>query len=211
MDSRPLTFLLATLPRMRRAVILFTSSVAAVVLFAVPGLAQAPKPPPYLVLATVGMGSDRWQLVVFREARPHVKRPCFVVGMKLKRRSPYFYIGTGSPCRLPEFGGSTDARGDVDKQVLGMAFPSDVVQVHLDLGPVGERDLKLKLLTKDQARDVNVQRFSWGYLKLRGESCPREATGFDTAGNVVYQATEDPAAPCSLEPSPPPGSAGEGQ
>jgi hypothetical protein len=201
---------LATLPRMRRAAILLTLSVAVAALFAVPGLAQAPKRPPYVVLATVGMGSDRWQLVVFREARPHTKRPCFAVGMKLKHRSPYFYAGTGTPCRLPEFGGATDARGDVDKQVLGLAFPPNVARVHLDLGPVGERDLTLKLLTEDQAREAGVQRFSWGYLKLRGESCLHEATGFDATGNVVFQATEDPAAPCSLEPSPPLGSTRHG-
>ena len=162
-----------------------------------PVSAEGPVRPPQLILTTVHIERESWRLVAAEGIGRSPRRVCFGVGFRPKPGSPYLFSST-STCPTPAFSGPIDARHEVEKEVLGMVFPRNVVQVHLDLDEAGKRDLNLRLVSYEQARKIHVDRFRWGYVKVLGPSCLHEAVGYNASGNIVYRGEDEPGALCVL-------------
>lgn len=104
---------------------------------------------------------------------------------------------------MPSYGGPAFERDGRVKEVVGIAFPPNVVQVRLDLQELGERVLPLQLLTRRQAKEAHVEQLRWGYLKVveKMPVCLQEVTGYDAQEQAVYRAIAGPAARCQPEPT----------
>lgn len=122
---------------------------------------------PSVTLATVGIGKARWRLVALEGVESSRRRACFRVGFKPTSSSAFLFQGT-STCPLPKFEGSTDGTGRQERTVLGVAFPREVVRVHLNMGEAGQKNLLLRLLTKKQAQRIHVDRSDGGMSSCLG-------------------------------------------
>ncbi len=169
------------------------ASVMLVITFSNAGQADTPqRDSSEAVLAKVRIDHDQWEVAVFADDGRSL--PCFAVGRRVGQH--YAFVGAGS-CQLPTFGDSPSGKGAQKRDVLGLAFPRQIVRLQLDLGVPGKRDIGLKLLTSKQARSAHVKRFRWAFVKLIGESCLQEIIAYDAQDRVVLRAVAGADNPCN--------------
>ncbi len=114
-----------------------------------------------------------------------LERPVFILrqhDLRGRLWSPEIRRSNRREVRRTEAGSRLRARFGEPRQVLGFAFPRNVVRVRFNLGELGEREASLRLLTEAQARRAHVKRFRWGFLKLIGKDCLEEITGYGAKG-----------------------------
>ncbi len=151
--------------------------------------------PPRAVLAKIRLGNNHWEIVASRDASNRT-RPCIAIGVGVGRRH-YAFVSSELSCGLPTYSESEGVHGAGGPSVLALAFPQNVVRVHLNLGMLGQRNVSLRLLTQQQSDSARVEPFRWTYLKLFGESCLQEVIGYDAEGQIVSNTNQDPGGSCN--------------
>lgn len=167
---------------------------------------------PSLLLDKGSSGKFKWFGFTFRGGGPKGgKRPCISLITHSPSGEPGTVIeGGGVGCsrmvnpRRPVIVGSSDTAFGRSWTGVGLALPSLVTAVELQLRPVDPsssganrtRTIAPRLLSMRQANKAHIaRRFRYAFFAVRGVVCIPKLTEYDAQGAVVYSADVDAGCP----------------
>jgi hypothetical protein len=165
---------------------------------AMPSLAGAHRIAPHFVILTkFNFVGTSFALAAYPERMKGANEPCLILGEGRGPNPKYTYTTSGEFCGLPKVSELWSWPADGRRRTLSVfAFPQKVTRIELNLGPLGQRNVPLHLLTTTQARQAKVPRFRWGYSRVIGKECFESLTAYGARDEVLYEAHDTGATPC---------------
>lgn len=151
-------------------------STGAAVSYAGPAKYELPK-----ISGSVG-GSD-WRMKVFRRSEQSRDRPCLSVSLESEGVGKSTICGPFAP--LPLMTGSTANRGVAKRFVLGMVFRPPIVRAKVWFRGRDPRNVHLRLLSKNHAREIGLVPLRYGATAFAGKSCLVRVAGYASSGRLV--------------------------
>jgi hypothetical protein len=135
---------------------------------------------PQVTLAHGSINKFQWSVGVEREPSGNPRRPCISTATN---HGGIMVCGSLQP--VPLLLADSSGAGTKKRTVLAMGFPRRVAAVRLWLRRRASRIVKLRLLSRKQAQDVGLRRFSYAARAFSGAYCLQRFATYDRKADLL--------------------------